>query len=159
MAGENSLPTQYYHDDQQVVCEAFVAPAGTTNIPLLYADRTLIIDQIVVSTLTGTSTNTLDFRKTSQALPSDGVVVPAKTDASAATILAGTTGTVPAGTAEASNVYVITTESGVGTLGATTKLDVDKNTLDAGNWLFIRASGAMTNATVFVQIRFRSRPK
>jgi hypothetical protein len=158
MAGENSLPTQYYHDDQQIICEAFTTP-GATNIPILCADRTLIIDQIVVATLTGTSTNTLDFRKTSQALPTDGVVVPAALNATATTILAGTTGTVPAGTAEANNVYVVTTESGVGTLGVTTKLDVDKNTLDAGNWLFLRASAAMTNATVFVQVRFRSRPK
>lgn len=159
MAGENSLLTQYYQDDQQLVCEVFSAPAGSVNLPLLYADRTLIIDEIVVSTLTGTSTNTLDFHKTSQALPTDGVIVPAKTNASAATILNGSTGTVPAGTAEASNVYVLTTESGVGTLGAITRLDNEKNTLDAGNWLLLRASGTMTNSTVFVQIRFRSRPK
>lgn len=159
MAGESSLPVQYYHDDQQIVAEVFVAPAGTTNIPLLYADRTLIIDSITVGILTGTSTNTLDFHKTSTAIPADSVIVPTALDATAATILTGSSGTVPAGTANANAVYFITTESGVGALGATTKLDNTKNTLDAGNWLFLRASGTMSSATVSVQVRFRSRPK
>jgi hypothetical protein len=159
MAGENSLPALYYHDDQQLVTELISAPAAGAGTPLLYADRSLIIDSITIGILTGTSTNTLDIVKTSTAVPADGVITPSALNTTSATILAGTSGTVPAGTANANSVVFLTTESGVGTLGATTKLDNTKNTLEAGNWLFLSPSGAMTSAAIAVQIRFRSRPK
>ena len=159
MAGENSLPVLYYHDDQQIVTELFSAPASGAGTPLLYADRSLIIDSITIGVITGTSSNTLDIVQTSTAVPADGVITPSALNTTSATILTGATGTVPAGTANANSVVVLTTESGVGALGVTTKLDNTKNTLDAGNWLFLSPSGAMTSAAILVQIRFRSRPK
>ena len=159
MAGETVLPAQHYPDDFQIVTELFSAPASGAGTPLLYADRSLIIDSITIGILTGTSTNTLDIVKTSTAVPADGVITPSVLNTASATILTGTSGTVPAGTANANSVVVLTTESGVGALGVTTKLDNTKNTLDAGNWLFLSPSGTMTSAAIVVQIRFRSRPK
>lgn len=159
MAGENSLLAQYYHDDQQIINELVSAPGSGAVTPILYADRSLIIDSITIGVLTGTSTNTLDIVKTSTAIPADSVITPTVLNATSATILTGTSGTVPAGTANANSVVFLTTESGVGALGVTTKLDNTKNTLDAGNWLFLSPSANMTSATIVVQIRFRSRPK
>jgi len=146
MAGENSLPTQYYHDDQQVVTEVIVAcPAG--GVPILYADRNLIVDSVVVGVLTASSGGaTATIQKSTST-----------TMASPATILAGSVGTFSI--ASSNTFFNLTTESGVGTLGASTKLDNTKNTLDAGSWLMFVPASAATASLITVQVRFRSRPK
>lgn len=148
MAGENSLPTQYYHDDQQILSEILpVAPA--TRVPLLYADRNLIIDSVVVGTLVvSTGDTTATIQKTT-AGTNDGITItPAAPNATLQSMMA--TGTIATG---AIGTVVVSTES------ATRSLSTDHNTLDAGNWLFYVPGGTATNHVATVQIRFRSRPK
>lgn len=147
MAGENSLPAQYYHDDQQICCEVLIAPAAAT--PILYADRNLIIDSVTVGTYTAsTGGATATIQKTT-AGTNDGITItPAAPNATPTSIMA--TGTIPI---NAAGTIVVNTES------ATRSLSNAQNTLDAGNWLlFVPASGA-TSFVGSVQIRFRSRPK
>lgn len=147
MAGESSLPAQYYHDDQQVICEVLIAPAAAT--PILYADRNLIIDSVTVGTYTASTGGTTATIQKTTAGTNDGITItPAFPNASLTSIMA--TGTIPI---DVIRTIVVTTES------ATRSLSTDQNTLDAGNWLmFVPVSGA-TNFVGSVQIRFRSRPK
>lgn len=147
MAGENSLPAQYYHDDQQVMCEVLIAPAAAT--PILYADRNLIIDSVTVGTYTASTGGTTATIQKTTAGTNDGITItPAAPNATPTSIMA--TGTIPI---NAAGTIVVNTES------ATRSLSNAQNTLDAGNWLlFVPASGA-TSFVGSVQIRFRSRPK
>jgi len=147
MAGENSLPTQYYHDDQQVVCEVLIAPAAAT--PILYADRNLIIDSVVVGVYTVSAGITATIQKTVGAT-NDGITITPVSPAAASPQTLMATGTIPVATA---GTYVVSTES------ATRSLSADHNTLDAGNWLLFVPSASATGAVLSVQVRFRSRPK
>jgi hypothetical protein len=148
MAGESSLPTQYYHDDQQIITE-FLPTAPSTRIPILYADRNLIIDSVVVGTLTASTGNTTATIQKTTAGTNDGITItPAAPDATLTSMMA--TGTIATG---AIGTVVVSTES------ATRSLSTDHNTLDAGNWLFYVPGGAATAHVATVQIRFRSRPK
>lgn len=147
MAGENSLPTQYYHDDQQVLNEMLSAPAAA--VPILYADRDLIIDSVVVGTYTASSGGaTATIQKTTAATRTGTTITPAAPNATPTSIMgAGTIAISAAGT------VVVATDT------ATTYLSKDQNKLDAGNWLlFVPVSGA-TAFVGSVQVRFRSRPK
>lgn len=149
MAGENSLPTQYYHDDQQIVTELISVPSGN-GVPLLYADRNLIIDSVVVTPMikSTATTKTATIQKTT-AGTNDGITIsPAAADATLSSIMG-------AGTINL-NTFATTV---VATDTATTYLDNTKNTLDAGNWLFFVPSETATSSLIAVQIRFRSRPK
>lgn len=147
MAGENSLPAQYYKDDQQICCEVLTAPAAAT--PILYADRNLIIDSVTVGTYTASTGGTTATIQKTTAGTNDGITItPAAPNATPTSIMA--TGTIPI---NAAGTIVVNTES------ATRSFSNTQNTLDAGNWLlFVPASGA-TNFVGSVQIRFRSRPK
>lgn len=148
MAGENSLPTQYYHDDQQILSEILpVAPA--TRVPLLYADRNLIIDSVVVGTLVASTGDTTATLQKTTAGTNDGITItPAAPNATLQSMMA--TGTIATG---AIGTVVVSTES------ATRSLSTDHNTLDAGNWLFYVPGGTATSHVATVQVRFRSRPK
>lgn len=148
MAGENSLPTQYYHDDQQIISEILpVAPA--TRVPILYADRNLIIDSVVVGTLVAsTGDTTATIQKTTSGTNDGITITPALPNATMQTMMA--TGTIATG---AIGTIVVSTES------ATRSLSADHNTLDAGNWLFYVPGGTATAHVATLQIRFRSRPK
>jgi hypothetical protein len=147
MAGENSLPTQYYTDDQTILVESLSAPAGA--VPILYADRDLIIDSVVVGTYTASSGGaSATIQKTTAATRTGTTITPAAPNATATSIMgAGTIAINAAGT------VVVATDT------ATTYLDKTLNKLDAGNWLlFVPVSGA-TSLVGTVQVRFRSRPK
>lgn len=147
MAGENSLPTQYYHDDQQIVCEVLIAPAAAT--PILYADRNLIIDSVVVGTYTASGGGaSATIQKTTAGTNNGITITPASPAATPTSIMA--TGTIPI---NAAGTIVVSTES------ATRSFSNEQNTLDAGNWLLFVPASAATNFVGSVQVRFRSRPK
>lgn len=149
MAGETSLPTQYYHDDQQLCCEV-VSALTTAGVPVLYADRNLIIDSVVIGSIVAAGAGvTATIRKTT-AGTNDGVTItPAAPNAALTSVMA--TGTIPLDTI--ASTIVVSTES------ATRSLSIDHNTLDAGNWLFFVPSAAASGYVGAIQIRFRSRPK
>jgi hypothetical protein len=149
MAGENFLPVQYYHDDQQLVTESLVATPAA-GVPILYADRDLIIDSITVGTLTASSGGaSATIQKTTAATRNNaGAIVPASPGATLSSIMG--TGTIAI---NAAGTVFVTTES------ATTSLSNEKNKLDAGNWLFFVPVSVATALAATIQIRFRSRPK
>jgi hypothetical protein len=148
MAGENSLPTQYYRDDQQLVCEV-LPTAPTTRVPILYADRNLIIDSIVVGTLVASTGDTTATIQKTTAGTNDGITItPAAPNATLTSMMA--TGNIATGTI---GTIVVSTES------ATRSLSNSQNTLDAGNWMFYVPGGTATSHVATIQIRFRSRPK
>lgn len=149
MAGENSLPTQYYTDDLTIAVEGLVAPAAA--VPILYADRDLIIDSVIVGVYTActATTKTATIQKTTTASRSNnGVLTPASPAATPTSIMgAGTISTATPGTT------VIATDT------TTTYLSNTLNKLDAGNWLLFVPSEAATALVGTVQVRFRSRLK
>ncbi len=57
MAGENVLPVQEYTDDFQILSFPFVhnLDSGNNTIALFYADRALVIDNIVFGVVTAES--------------------------------------------------------------------------------------------------------
>jgi hypothetical protein len=148
MAGETTLPAQYYPDDFQMLTYAlnnFGALAVDT--PWFYCDRNIIIDEVIVGVSTagtGGSSPTVSISKTTggtaatPALPLASLVVISSTVSLAAT---GTT--------------VMTTDS------ATKFLDKTTNFVDAGNWVAFDLTGTMPTAALVgaITIRFRSRPK
>jgi hypothetical protein len=148
MAGETSLPTQYYTDDQTIAIEGLSATPAA-GVPILYADRDLIIDSVIVGTLTvSTGGTTATIQKTTSATRSNGVITPASPAATLTSIMGA--GTIAIGTA---GTVVVATDT------ATTYLDKTLNKLDAGNWLLFVPASVATAFAGTIQIRFRSRPK
>jgi len=149
MAGENFLPVQYYTDDQTLAVEGLTATPAA-GVPILYADRDLIIDSITVGTLTASSGGaSATIQKTTAATRSNtGAITPASPGATLTSIM--NTGTIAI---NAVGTVVVTTES------ATTSLSISQNKLDAGNWLFFVPVSVATALAGTIQIRFRSRPK
>jgi hypothetical protein len=148
MAGENSLPTQYYPDDQTIIVEGLSATPAA-GVPVLYADRDLIIDSVVVGTLTASSGGTTaTIQKTTAATRTGTTITPASPGATLTSIMGA--GTIAIGTA---GTVVVATDT------ATTYLDKTLNKLDAGNWLLFVPASVATAFAGTIQIRFRSRPK
>lgn len=153
MSGEASLPTQYYPDDFQIITINAINTALVDPTAVLYADRDLIIDSIIVYTRTANgSAATGSFEVTTDPTGVSGAVM-AVADLN---LTAGTTlflatdgGTPPA---------TVTAAGAAGTSANSTQLTKDENTINRGSFLVVDLS-AGTNWRGFIQIRFRSRPK
>jgi hypothetical protein len=162
MPGETSLPVQHYADDFQILTVPFVSAAGVTDPnPILYADRDLVIDEIVVGiTVIGGAAAVLNFRVSNN---------PAETAAASMCII-NLDGAVP--NVVANDTLIATTDnvlrySSTGTLYTTAAgstaingvtAGVQSNLIPKGSWLVVDPTSA-TAARVIVQIRFRSRLK
>lgn len=143
MAGQIQLETRYYPADFGVMTEPATVPAsGTLSLPLLYADRALLIDDVKVY-LTGgvTLTGTVDLKIKQVAgatAPSFGTTTQ---DVATFTQLAA----------------AATTASTLTPTFKKTNNSVDNNYVPAGSWVWIQSFGTAGAAlNLVVQIRFRS---
>lgn len=158
MAGENSLPAQYYHDDFQVTVYPNAIAAPHDPSILLYADRDLIVDEIVVGVhAVGGTGATLSFETTTDIgnVAATGAVM-ATVNIDTANITAGDTFVLTTDgitrTTSAGVVYTSSTGTSVLTMNA-------NNKIPKGSWLIFDISGTIGSGRASVQIRFRSRPK
>ena len=150
------LVTQHYPDDFQVLTYHFTAvPADPT--PLLYADRALVIDSIVVGIRTASTaagSGALSFEKSAAPNGASGTVLAVAStdddnvDAGDYVIFGDGVDSVRRYN---SSGALQTTATG------TTKLSWTENSLNAGQWLVIDVTGTITSFTGMVQVRYRSR--
>ena len=149
-----SLLTQNYPNDFQVVTIPNVSAIPHDPTLVLYADRDLVIDQIVVGVhAVGGTDALLTFESTTDI----------DNTAAAGTVLASVnvdTANVGAGNTIVTSTHGVTRRNDAGVLqsGATgtTVINSANNVIPAGSWLIIDSSGTMTGARVSVQVRFRS---
>jgi hypothetical protein len=162
MAGENTLPVQYYPDDFDVVSFQFDATAASIGdpTPLLYADRQLIIDNIVVGLVaaSGSGTDALTFRNGTDfatlANNNPLCLIDTFTDCAAGDTIVST-----------SDGVVRTNLSGQLKTAANNSTAINAattngfwNVIPQGSWLLID-TGTITSLKCTIQIRYRSRPK
>jgi hypothetical protein len=162
MAGENSLLPQYYNDDFQVVVfnNAIAAPHDPTI--LLYADRDMIIDEIVVGVhAVGGASAVLNFESTvdiSNTAPAGAVMAAVNIDT--ANITAGDTFVLTTdGITRTTSAGVVTTTSTGTTAINAVSAGVQNNFIPKGSWLVADITGTIGAGRVAIQIRFRSRLK
>ena len=158
MPGETSLLPQYYNDDFQVVVfnNAIAAPHDPSI--LLYADRDLYVDEIVVGVhAVGGSGAELAFEVTRDINSSTPSATPMATvNIETANVTAGDTLVLT------TDGITKTTAAGVVTTSSTGSSIVNfkvQNQIPRGFWLVMDIGGTIGSGRVAVQIRFRSRPK
>jgi hypothetical protein len=147
MAGETTLPAQYYPDDfQQHTYVIHNYQALVVDLPWFYCDRNIIIDEVIVGVSTagsGGTSPTVAICKTTGGT----IATPATPLASLVAISSGVS-------LAATGTTVMTTDS------ATKFLDKTTNFVDAGNWVVFDLTSAVTSGLLgAITIRFRSRPK
>jgi len=155
MAGENSLVIQHYPDDFSLTVypNAIAAPHDPTI--LLYADRDLYIDEIVVGVhAVGGTSAVLSFEVTRDISATGGTVV-ALANIDTANISNGDTIVLT------TDAVVRTNGSGVVQTTATgsTVINKDENKIPQGYWLMFDITGTIGSGRASVQVRYRSRPK
>lgn len=149
----NSLVTQHYPDDFQVASFHNLNPAVGDPVALLYAERDIVIDSIVVGVrIPGTNAGGggLSF-ETSLSPAGDG-------GTSMCTFnVDGSNNTV------AGDTKIATTDSAIRYLAdgsvandSSTKINPDANLVRAGRWLVLDYLGTVSEFRGFVQVRFRS---
>jgi hypothetical protein len=160
MAGESSLPVQYYADDFQILTVPFTSAAVNDPTAILYADRDMIIDEIVVGVhAVGGVGYSFDFEASTNPVGQSGV--------SMCTINIDTANVTVGDTlvATTDNVlrYSLTGVLQTTTLGSTAIngviAGVQSNCIPKGSWLVMDVAGTVGSGRVIVQIRFRSRLK
>jgi hypothetical protein len=158
MAGENTLPAQYYPDDFQVVVFNNAIAAPNDPVLLLYADRDLIVDEIVVGVhAVGGSSAVLSFETSTDPSSTTPSATPMATvNIDTANITAGDTFVLISDGITRTTAAGVVTTSSTGTSIANMK---DQNKISKGSWLVIDITGTIGGGRVGVQIRFRSRPK
>jgi hypothetical protein len=136
----NALVTQHYPDDFQNAEELFVG-AITSGTALIYADRDLVIDSIVIGvSVVGGSGATVKLAKTTTG-----------TSASPASA-------APASFTGGTDLHTAQSITATGTfIPSLTTPNLDTNLVKAGNWVGIVTGGTYGTPTVAVQIRYRSR--
>jgi len=159
MAGENSLLPQYYQDDFQVTVLSHPATAIDDPTAILYADRDLIVDEIVVGVRTApAAAATLNFEVSPDCTAVGGT--------SMCTISLNSTNVTAGDTVVATTDSVLrysltgalqTTVAGSTAINGVTA-GVQSNLIPKGSWLIVDPDTA-TNARAIIQIRFRSRLK
>lgn len=157
MPGETSLLPQYYHDDFQVLSYTFTGALINDPTAILYADRNLILDEIVVgihAASTAAASGAISFDVSTNPIDTAGTVV--------------CTISTDDDNVDAGNTVVATTDSviryssagaALSTATGSTAIDKTTNFIPKGSWLILDTTGTFTGARVIVQIRFRSRPK
>lgn len=158
MPGENSLLPQYYPDNFQVVVynNAIAAPHDPSI--LLYADRDLYVDAIVVGIhAIGGSGAELSFEVTRDINSSTPSVTPMATvNIETANVSAGDTLVLTSdGITKTTAAGVVTTSS----TGSSVANFNAQNQIPMGSWLVMDIGGTIGTGRVAVQVRFRSRPK
>lgn len=152
-----SLVTQHYPDDFQILTYQFAGAAVTDPTPLLYADRALVIDSIIVSVnavATAAGAGALSFEKGSAPNGTGGTVL---------AVASVDDDNVDAGDylIFGDGVDSVRRYNSSGTLQTTatgsTKLSVAENQLAAGQWLVIDLTGTASAYRGLIQIRYRSR--
>jgi len=139
MPGENVLPAQYYPDDFQIVSHV-VHDASLADLALVYADRNLILDSVVLC-CSGTAvggTATIEIVKVASG------TIPTSTNIQAGTSISSTL-SIAANSAATTGTIINTT-----------------NFVDIGSWICIKTtagSGTLSNFRGTVNLRLRSRPK
>lgn len=154
MAGETTLPAQYYPDDFQVITIGpFYNTALVDPTAVLYADRNWTVDSIIVYTATANgSAATASFEVSTNPTSSSGTsmaVADLNLTAGTTLFLATDGGTVPA---------TVAANGTAGTSANSTQLSSTENTISRGSFLIVDLS-AGTSWRGFIQIRLRSRPK
>ena len=154
MSGEQSLPAQYYPDDFQVITLGpFYGVALVDPTAVLYADRDLTVDSIIVYTATANgSAATASFEVSTDPTSTSGAnmaVADLNLTAGTTLFLATDGGSVPA---------TVAANGTAGTSANSTQLSQLENTINRGSFLIIDLS-AGTSWRGFIQIRLRSRPK
>ena len=161
MAGETSLLPQYYNDDFQVLSFPLITTAGVTDpLPILYADRDMVIDEIVVAVpVVGTGgTATINFEISTNPLEQGGTSM-CTINVDTANIVAGDTLVAPTDNVLRYSLAGALQTTAVGSTAINgVTAGVQSNCIPKGSWLIIDPNTA-TAARVIVQIRFRSRLK
>ena len=158
MAGETSLLPQYYHDDFQVVVFNNAIAAPNDPVLLLYADRDMIVDEIVVGVhaVGGTSAG-LSFKTSADpSSTSPSATAMATVNIDTANITAGDTFVLLTDGITRTTAAGVVTTSSTGTSITNFKTE---NKIPKGSWLVIDVTGTIGSGRVGVQVRFRSRPK
>ena len=147
MPGQLALDPKYYPSDFSLTVTAptIILATGVIAIPILYADRNIIIDSASMYLYGGVavSTNFVDSKLKQVAASAAPTFATVSQDIGSFTRIA-------VGTTVASTLPLTLTK----TNGA-----VDNNIVPAGSWVWLQtnAAGSITNTpTVVVQIRFRS---
>ena len=146
MPGQIPLDTRYYPSDFNIHGETIVIPAsGLVAMPLLYADRAMIIDSVTMYVF-----GNVAITPNAVSLKIKQVPASAEPVFGTATQDIGSFTTLP----------VATTVAATQTLSfSKTNNNVNNNQVPAGSWVWFQtsAAGGITNTpTVVVQIRYRS---
>lgn len=156
MAGENSLVIQHYPDDFSLTVFPNAAAAAHDPTILLYADRDLYVDEIVVGIhAVGGTAAVLSFEVTRDLTNATAGSVVALANIDTANVTAGDTmvftteGVVR--TSTTGSVYASSTGS--------TAISNLENKIPQGYWLLIDITGTIGSGRASVQVRYRSRPK
>ena len=156
----NPLVVQHYPDDFQTVSYVFTGALINDPSAILYADRALVIDQIVVGVhAVGGSGGALSFEISNSCIGTSGnsigvvTVDTANVTAGDHIILDGVGTTVYKYTAGVAAACTGCTQ--LKWLNATnTTID---NVIPAGSWLVVDSTGTTTPCRVTIQVRYRSR--
>jgi hypothetical protein len=156
MAGENSLVIQHYPDDFSLTVFPNAAAAPHDPTILLYADRDLYVDEIVVGIhAVGGSSAVLSFEVTRDLTNTAAGSVVALANIDTANVTAGDTMVLTTDgivrTSTTGTVYSSSTGS-----SAISNLE---NKIPQGYWLLIDITGTIGSGRASVQVRYRSRPK
>jgi hypothetical protein len=150
MPGEASLPVQYYPDDFADLNLQFQAIQMPDPCVVFFAERSHVIDSVVLTTITAQASQTITLR--------------ISTDPTNVTATA--VGVLDMGTAAGSRLYISTDEAPytvsstgvVGTSATSVRLNSNENTIPAGSYLILDPSAAVSWRG-YIQIRLRSRLK
>lgn len=155
MAGANSLLTEQYPNDFQVIT-IYSSPSSTSNdpLPILYADRNIVIDSIVVGVRTPAPESgarvAFEVAGAPNSEASTEVVCTANID---------TAETSAGDTFVFTTNRVIRTSSGGSSLPtpSSTPISSSVNLVEKGKWLVADFSaGNLTAFRLLIQVRFRS---
>lgn len=158
MPGETSLLPQYYNDDFQVVVYNNAIAAPHDLVILLYADRDMFVDEIVVGVhaIGGTGAE-LAFEVTRDINSgSPTATAMATVNIDTANITAGDTFVLTTDGITRTTAAGVVTTSSTGTSITNFKTE---NKIPKGSWLVMDVGGTIGTGRAAVQIRFRSRPK
>ena len=161
MPGESSLLPQYYEDDFQVVVFNNAAAAPHDPTILLYADRDMIIDEIVVGVhAVGGTSSTISFEAVTDISTNNPTAVPMATvNIDTSIITAGDTLVLTTdGITRTTAAGVVTTSSTGTTAINGITAGVQSNLIRKGSWL-IADLNSIGAGRVAIQVRFRSRLK
>ena len=150
----SSLVTQHYPDDFQVVSFHNINPSAGDPIALLYAERDIVIDSIVLGVrIAGNDAG-------GGGLSFETSLSPAGDSGTSMCVfnIDGSNNTV------AGDTKIATTDSAIRYLAngsvandSSTKINPDANLVRAGRWLMMDVVGTAGNFRGTVQVRFRSR--